>query len=147
MEKCKRTYEECIALPTFEDRFRYLKLNGSVGRPTFGYARYLNQKFYRSEEWRRFRREIIIRDDGCDLAITDGLHDIRSRILIHHINPITIDDLKLKRLDILLDPNNAICVSHNTHEAIHYSDESILDIYKERTDNDTLLWTPITERS
>ena len=144
MASSRRSYEECMSLPTFEDRFRYLRLGGSVGRETFGYTRWLNQKFYRSEEWRRFRREIIIRDDGCDLAIKDGLHDIRTRILIHHINPITPDDLHFKRMDILLDPNNAICVSHNTHEAIHYSDESILDIYKERTSNDTLLWEPIT---
>lgn len=142
----RRTYEECIALPTFEERFKYLRLKGSVGRETFGYARYLNQKFYRSDEWKRFRRDMIIRDEGCDLAIMDGLHDIRTRILLHHINPIEIDDIRLKRFDILLDPNNVICVSHNTHEAIHFSDESILNIYKERTSNDTLLWEPIAKR-
>lgn len=145
METFEKTYSEMLTFDTFEERFRYLKLKGSVGHATFGHNRYLNQKFYASKEWKRFRRDIIIRDNACDLGIDDGLHDISSKILIHHINPISIDDIAYHRFDVLLNPENAICVSHNTHEAIHYSDESILYFYKERSSNDTLLWTPIHE--
>lgn len=118
-----KTYEELSRLTTFKDRFQYLKLNGRVGEDTFGFNRYLNQYFYRSNEWRKLRNSIIIRDCGCDLGI-EG-YEIRSNILIHHIEPVTMADLK-NRDDKLLDPNNLICVSKRTHNAIHFGDESIL---------------------
>lgn len=134
-----RTYSELMSFETFEDRFRYLKLGGEVGRATFGFDRYMNQKFYASKEWKNFRRDIIIRDNGCDLGVNDGLHNIGGKILIHHINPITPYDILNKRLGVLLDPENVICVSHRTHEAIHYSDESLLSTYIERRPGDTSL--------
>lgn len=133
-----------MTIPTFEERFEYLKLNGIVSDITFGGNRYQNQRFYSSSEWKRFRREIIIRDHSCDLGVDDGNHDIHSRVIIHHLNPITIDDIRRHDYGILMDPNNVICVSHNTHEAIHYSCSDILDKpYHERTPNDTILWDKI----
>ena len=128
-----------ILLPTFQERFNYLKLNGLVGEDTFGYNRYLNQYFYTSREWKRLRDAIIVRDNGCDLGI-EGC-EIGSGILIHHIEPITMDDIK-NRSDKLLDPNNLICVSKKTHNAIHFGDESILieDVTIERFPNDTSPW-------
>lgn len=140
-----KSYSQLLEFDTFDDRFRYLKLTGIPFERTFGSHRYLNQRFYSSYEWKRFRREIIIRDNGCDLGIDDGLHDITNRILIHHINPITQEDILNKRYDVLMNPENVICVSHNTHEAIHYSDESILNIFSERKPNDTFLWKPLTK--
>lgn len=133
-----KTYSELIRFSTFKDRFDYLKLNGSVGAETFGYDRYLNQALYRSYEWRKFRRDIIARDRGCDLGI-DGF-DIKSRLIVHHINPITLEQIE-NRDPMIFDPNNVICVSHNTHEAIHYGDESLLP--KDpitRFSGDTKLW-------
>lgn len=133
-----KTYSELIRFSTFKDRFDYLKLNGSVGAETFGYDRYLNQALYRSYEWRKFRRDIIVRDRGCDLGI-DGF-DIKSRLIVHHINPITLEQIE-NRDPMIFDPNNVICVSHNTHEAIHYGDESLLP--KDpitRFSGDTKLW-------
>lgn len=118
-----KTYSELITLPTFEERFRYLQLKGSVGVDTFGFDRYLNQKFYRSAEWRRIRDQVIVRDGGCDLGIEDRL--IGGRILIHHMNPITEKDI-LYMTDALLNPEYLICVSHITHNAIHYGDEDLL---------------------
>lgn len=138
-----KSYSELIKFDTFEERFRYLKLDGVAFDRTFGSYRYLNQRFYSSKEWKRFRRDIIIRDNACDLGIDDGLHDIPDRIMIHHINPITQDDILNHRYDALMNSENAICVSHNTHEAIHYGDETILYIFAERKPNDTLLWKPI----
>lgn len=133
-----RTYSELILLPTFEERYRYLKLEGSVGIATFGFDRYLNQTLYRSPEWKRFRREIIIRDNGCDLAMED--YDIYGRILIHHIDPLTPDDV-VRRDPKIFDPENVICVSHNTHNAIHYGDEELLITEPlVRTKNDTCPW-------
>lgn len=133
-----RTYSELIQLPTFEERYRYLKLGGIVGEDTFGHARFLNQIFYQSPEWRSFRRDIIIRDKGCDLAM-DGFV-INDRIYIHHLNPITLDDIK-RRNPIVLDPENAVVVSFGTHQAIHYGDESMLAIgFTERAPNDTIPW-------
>lgn len=137
-----KSYSELVKLDTFEERFRYLKLKGITFDRTFGSQRYLNQRFYSSNEWKRFRRDIIIRDNACDLGIDDGLHDIPDRIMIHHINPITQDDIVNHRYCVLMNPENVICVSHNTHEAIHYSDESILYTYTERKPNDTLFWEP-----
>lgn len=133
-----RSYSELITIPTYEDRFHYLQLNGAVGKDTFGYDRYLNQILYNSKEWKRFRDEIIIRDNGCDLAF-EG-YDIHGRILVHHINPITVDDV-VNRNPIVFDPENVICVTHNTHNAIHYGDESLLITAPvERTKHDTCPW-------
>lgn len=133
-----KTYSELLTIRSFEDRFRYVKLNGSVGIETFGFNRFLNQHLYRSDEWRRFRRDIILRDSGCDLAHDD--FEIFGKIIIHHINPITVDDV-LQRNPMIFDPENVVCVSMNTHNAIHYSDESVLPLlFPERTKNDTCPW-------
>ena len=133
-----KTYSELIAIPKYEDRFRYLQLQGAVGKDTFGYDRYLNQVLYNSQEWKRFRNEIIVRDNGCDLAF-EG-YDIHGRILVHHINPITVNDVT-NRSPLVFDPENVICVTHNTHNAIHYGDESLLITAPiERTRNDTCPW-------
>ena len=133
-----RTYSELILLPTFEERFKYLQLNGRVGDNTFGFDRYINQKFYRSAEWKRIRDYIIIRDNGCDLA-ADG-YEIHGRILIHHMNPITISDIK-SSTEYLMNPDYLICVTHNTHNAIHYGDEKqIITGPIVRTKNDTCPW-------
>lgn len=134
-----KTYSELITIPTFEERFDYLQLGGKVGEETFGYDRYLNQIFYNSEEWKRFRREIILRDMGCDLGIDD--REIQGRIIVHHINPIEIEDIRLRRLSIILNPENAICVSDMTHKAIHYGDKSLLILpFAIRRKNDTCPW-------
>lgn len=133
-----RTYSELITLSTFEERYLYLQLNGTIGEETFGFDRYLNQILYASNEWKHCRRDIIIRDNGCDLGC-EGF-DIHGRILIHHLNPITIVDV-LNRNPKVFDPENLICTSHNTHNAIHYGDESLL--IKEpivRSKNDTCPW-------
>ena len=138
--KRNRSYSELIRLDTFEDRFDYLYLGGGVGEKTFGCNRYLNQVFYRSKEWKKFRRDIIVRDLGCDLGIED--REIKQGIIIiHHLNPITIDDIIQKRIEVLLNPENAICTSENTHKAIHYSDKELLILNPiERTRNDTCPW-------
>lgn len=133
-----KTYSELILLLTFEERFKYLQLNGRVGDDTFGFDRYINQKFYRSAEWKRIRDYIIIRDNGCDLAV-DG-YEIHGRILIHHMNPITISDIKFST-EYLMNPDYLICVTHNTHNAIHYGDEKqIITGSIVRTKNDTCPW-------
>lgn len=136
--KSKRTYTELTKLKTFNERYEYLKLSGTVGEQTFGHERYLNQRFYTTPEWRAFRREVIIRDNGCDLGM-EG-RDILSRIEIHHINPITKEDI-LNRAPCLMDPENAICVSPDTHKAIHYGDISLIpqDVVG-RKPNDTCPW-------
>ena len=133
-----RTYSELIQLPTFEERFRYLRLKGSVGKETFGFDRYLNQNFYRSSAWKRVRDQVIVRDNGCDLGIDDRI--IYGKILIHHMNPINDEDI-LNMTDILLNPEYLICVTLDTHNAIHYGDEDLL--IKEpvvRFKNDTCPW-------
>lgn len=133
-----KTYSELIKLSTFEDRYRYLKLSGRIGEDTFGFDRYLNQIFYRSQKWKSVRDFVIIRDNGCDLGMDD--REIYGKILIHHMNPITIKDIE-KESDFLLDPEYLICASHNTHNAIHYGDESKLILAPiERTKNDTCPW-------
>ena len=133
-----RTYSELIALPTFEERYEYLRLNGRVGEETFGFDRWLNQTFYKSEEWLSMRDKIIVRDNGCDLGIPG--RDIYSRILIHHMNPITKEDI-LRRSDILLNPEYLICVTPNTHRAIHYGNSNLLIKNPiERRPNDTCPW-------
>ena len=133
-----RTYSELIKLPTFEERFQYLKLDGDVGVETFGFDRYLNQAFYSSDEWKSILNQVIIRDNGCDLGI-EG-REIYKRIIIHHMNPITKEDL-LYRTEYLLNPEYMICTMKNTHDAIHYGDENLL--FKdpiERKPNDTCPW-------
>ena len=133
-----RTYSELITLSTFEERYRYLRLDGRVGQETFGFDRWLNQKFYKDPEWLRVRDFVIIRDNGCDLGI-EG-REIYSRILIHHMNPITTEDI-VKRSKYLLDPEYLICTVKRTHDAIHYGDESLLILNPiERTKNDTCPW-------
>lgn len=139
MKNYIRTYTELSNIKNFDDRFRYLKLNGNVCEETFGADRYLNQILYNSSEWRQFRNRIIVRDNGCDLGC-DG-YDIYGKILIHHINPIRKSDI-LNRDPMIFDPENVVCVSFDTHNAIHYGDESVLDIMQvvERTKNDTCPW-------
>ena len=133
-----RTYSELITLPTFEERFKYLQLGGKVGEDTFGHDRYLNQMFYTSDEWRRIRRDVIVRDNGCDLGIQD--REIHGLIIIHHMNPITIEDI-INRSEFLLNPEYLISTIKNTHDAIHFSDERILITDPiERRPNDTCPW-------
>lgn len=134
----QRSYSELVRLETFEDRFDYLKFSAKIGEKTFGYERYLNQIFYTSKEWRRFRRDMIIRDNGCDMALED--HDILGRIEVHHINPITIEMIE-NNDPLLMDPDNVVCVSPNTHKAIHYGDKDLLPKpLIERKPNDTCPW-------
>ena len=133
-----KTYSELITLPTYEERFNYLKLEGVVGEMTFGFDRYLNQKLYTSQEWKTVRNQIIVRDNGCDLAC-EG-YEIYGKILIHHINPITVEDI-INRNPIIFDLENLISTTHNTHNAIHYGDENLLIKGPiERTKNDTIPW-------
>lgn len=133
-----KTYSELIKLPTFKERYRYLKMNGVVGEETFGFDRWLNQAFYKSKEWLAIRDHVIFRDNGCDLGMPD--REIRGRVLIHHMNPITKRDI-LDRSDFLLNPEYLITTTKVTHDAIHFSDESLL--YEdpiERTMHDTCPW-------
>lgn len=133
-----KTYSELIILPTFIERFNYLKIGGQVGEQTFGYDRYLNQILYRTPEWKRFRRDIIVRDMGCDLACDD--REIVGKVIVHHLNPLLIDDV-VNLSPKIFDPENVVCCSLDTHNAIHYGDESLL--MKEpvvRTKNDTCPW-------
>lgn len=133
-----RTYSELVQLSTFEERYRYLRLLGAVGKETFGFDRYLNQLFYRSPEWKEVRNQVIIRDNGCDLGI-EG-REIQGRVLIHHMNPITAEDIR-ERSDLLLNPEFLITTVHNTHQAIHYGDESLLILTPTiRSRNDTCPW-------
>lgn len=133
-----RTYKELQQLQTFDERFAYLQLHGYIGKETFGYDRYLNQQFYRSKEWKDVRRIVILRDHGCDLGIMD--RTITGRIYIHHMNPITREDL-INGSDLVLNPNYLICVSSMTHEAIHYGDKDLLiSDYVERSPYDTCPW-------
>ena len=133
-----RTYSELIKLPTFEERYAYLRLGGRVGETTFGFDRYLNQMFYKSDEWLAIRDKVIVRDNGCDLGI-EG-REIESSILIHHMNPISKKDI-LERSDFLLNPEYLICTIKNTHDAIHYGDENLLIKDPiERRKNDTCPW-------
>lgn len=123
MKSAIRTYSELITFPTMKERFRYLKIGGSIGEITFGFDRYLNQALYTSKEWRELRHHIIKRDEGNDMAL-DGW-SIGDRIVIHHINPLTIDDVDSRNPDIF-NPEYLVCVSLNTHNAIHFGDESLL---------------------
>ena len=135
-----RTYSELIKLPTFEERFEYLKLDGVVGKETFGYDRYLNQDFYKSLQWRRIRNKIIVRDNGCDLGVEGFEIPSGVRIYIHHLNPVNEKDI-LDFTEFLTDPEYLICCSYNTHNAIHYGDKSLLVTAPvERRPNDTCPW-------
>lgn len=138
-EKMIRRYSELIRLTTFEDRFRYLMLSGKVGDETFGFDRYLNQKFYRDERWKQIRSQVIVRDNGCDLGL-EG-YEIDRGIIVHHMNPISIEDV-INWSDKLINPEYLICTRFKTHNAIHYGDESLLKEMEvvTRSKNDTCPW-------
>lgn len=133
-----RTYSELIREQTFEDRFHYLSLRGVVGESTFGFERYLNQAFYRSRQWRQMRDKIIVRDNGCDMGVPG--HEIRGYVIVHHMNPMTVNDV-VDGEESILNPEFLISVSHHTHNAIHYGDVSLLPKpYVERRPGDTRSW-------
>lgn len=133
-----RSYSELMKLKTFEERYKYLRLGGSVGCSTFGFDRHLNQSLYTSKKWRSLRDKIILRDNACDLAIED--RELHTKIVIHHINPITPNDI-LQSNALVFDPENLICTSDNTHKAIHYGDSTLLHkLPKARMPGDTSLW-------
>lgn len=133
-----RCYSELIQLPTFKERYEYLRLGGLVGQDTFGFDRYLNQKFYRSPEWKQVRRDVIIRDEGRDLAM-EG-YELGNNIFVHHMNPISVQDLE-NVSDWVLNPEFLVCVSKQTHDAIHFGDASLLPkLPVERTPNDMCPW-------
>ena len=139
-----RTYTELMQIPTFLERYRYLKLGGKVGEETYGWERYLNQDFYRSLEWRRFRNEIILRDHGCDLADLDHEFGPGERVIIHHMNPIDTYDI-VYRTEFLMNPEYVISTRKSTHDAIHYGDESLIVEYEPiiRRANDTCPWRDV----
>ena len=139
MKTGTKSYKEMIKLKTFEERFDYLKLDGRVGKITYGADRIFNQSFYRSKEWRDFRAKVIARDNGCDLGCED--REIFDKVIVHHINPMTMEQLE-EGGDDLFDLDNFVCCSHKTHEAIHYGDESLLPRtnFVERKPGDTKLW-------
>lgn len=133
-----RSYSELIILPTFKERYEYLRLDGVIGEETFGFDRYVNQRFYKSREWKQVRDLVIIRDNGCDLGI-EGF-DIYGKILIHHMNPIMLRDIQ-NATEFLLNPEYLICTTLDTHNAIHYGDSNLLVTAPlERTKNDTCPW-------
>lgn len=132
-----KTYKELMALPTFEERLSYLKLDGVIGEDTFGFNRYLNQALYKSREWRKTRNSVLIRDGGCDLGVAG--HDIYTRPIIHHINPITEEDI-INRNPCLFDLDNLVLVSIDTHNAIHYGADISESLFEERKQGDTKLW-------
>lgn len=133
-----RTYRELNRLLTFQERFDYLRLVGSVGAETFGFDRWINQQFYQSREWKQAREYVIVRDNGCDLGIAG--YEIHSQLVVHHMNPIAADDI-IHADDTLLDPNNLITTTQRTHNAIHYGlEESSPPVVSERQPNDTKLW-------
>ncbi len=137
MRKIRR-YSELILLPTFEERFQYLRLDGRIGENTFGFDRYLNQIFYRSQEWRSIRDYVILRDNGCDLGL-EG-YNIHERVIVHHMNPLAFEDIE-KGTEFLLDPEYLISTVHNTHNAIHYGNEELLPRAPiVRIKNDTCPW-------
>lgn len=137
--KTIRTYSEMMRYSSFEERFKYLKLNGAVARETFGVERYLNQNFYRSDLWKSIRNKVIIRDNGCDLAHVD--HELNSGIVIHHLNPISIEDI-IEMSDYVTNPEYLVCVSESTHRRIHYGNEDSIKNFTiaDRKPNDTCPW-------
>jgi hypothetical protein len=133
-----RTYSELTKLRTFNERFEYLSLRGQVGCETFGSNRWMNQQFYTSRRWRQLRHKIVVRDNGCDLAMAG--HDIHSRLIVHHVNPLTEEDI-LQGSAYAWDPEFLICTMHDTHNAIHYGDANLLEqSYVPRRPGDTKLW-------
>lgn len=134
-----RRYSELVKLCSFEDRYEYCRLASDIGSETFGFDRYMNQMFYSSKEWRDFRRHIIIRDNGLDLAFFD--RPIIGKVFVHHLNPLTVEQLKLGGED-LFNPENFVCVSFDTHQAIHYGDKSLIipSSFVTRKPNDTIPW-------
>lgn len=142
MTKTIKTYHDLIKLKSYDERLRYLKVYNTVGTEIFGDSRYINQQFYSSKEWKDIKRYIIMRDVGCDLGI-EGL-EIYDRIIVHHMNPITIQDI-LNSSEYLLDPNYLICTSIATHNAIHYGNE-LKPTIVERSIDDTILWKKLTSR-
>lgn len=140
-----RSYSELMRLETAEERFEYLRLSGKIGESTFGFDRYLNQALYTSYEWKKFRRGIILRDNGCDMALPDRGIPKGAILVLHHINPLTEEDLK-ERSPALFDPENVICVSDRTHRAIHYGDISLITVAPiERRPNDTCPWKNVSK--
>lgn len=135
--KSSKSYAELISFDTFDERLNYLLLHGKVGHETFGSRRYLNQSFYSSSEWRKFRRDIIIRDNGCDLGLPG--YEIQGRAIVHHIVPLTIEQVT-NNLELLMDANNVILVSYDTHNAIHYGISNPYPMLEERFPNDTCPW-------
>lgn len=135
-----RTYSELIKISSLEDRFNYLRLYGTIGEDTFGSYRYTNQNFYKSYEWQKFRNEIITRDMGCELAFPN--EEIVGKIIIHHIEPITIKDIIEHNMSVLINPDNVVCVSENMHKMIHYGIQNGINkvTYEERRPNDTCPW-------
>lgn len=134
-----KSYSELSKINNYIERYRYLRIGGSIGEETFGFERYLNQKFYKSPEWKKLRNQIILRDNGCDMGMPD--HEIHGRIYIHHINPV-LPEYIVQRKNLLMDPENLVCVSLNTHNAIHYGDESMIEEIMPviRRPNDTIPW-------
>ena len=140
MKNYKRSYQDLVKLASFEERFEYLQLNGRIGDDTFGSRRYLNQSFYTSREWRQLRSKIILRDDGCDLGVPGFEYGPSTQVVLHHIEPIEIDDV-IQHSDLLLDPDNIISCSLLTHNAIHYGNLDMLRTsFVARTQNDTCPW-------
>ena len=139
MTTMKKCYSELMGISDFEERYRYLRIGGRVGEETFGCNRQINQQLYTKDfRWKQLRNRIIVRDDGCDLAMPD--FRIYGKVIIHHINPITVEDF-MNNNPIIFDPENLICVSFNTHQAIHFGDASLLpQVPIVRTKNDTCLW-------
>ena len=137
MTRIVKTWHELIRLETFEERYRYLKTHSEIGVATFGHERHLNQRFYTSNEWRRVRHEVIARDLGCDLAMPG--HEIYDRIIVHHMNPMSIEEV-VEGSDDLINPDYLISVSHHTHNAIHFGDETPINQIIERSPGDTRLW-------
>jgi len=133
-----RCYKDLSRLESFMERYQYLKIHGKVGEETFGLDRYINQSLYKSQRWKNIRSQVIIRDNGCDLGV-DG-HEIDRYIVVHHMNPITLEDIEEER-DVVFDPEYLICCTSRTHQAIHFGDEGLLPKdYVERKPNDTCLW-------
>ena len=133
-----RCYKDLSRLESFMERYQYLRIHGKVGEETFGLDRYINQSLYKSQRWKNIRSQVIIRDNGCDLGV-DG-HEIDRYIVVHHMNPITLEDIEEER-DIVFDPEYLICCTSRTHQAIHFGDEGLLPKdYVERKPNDTCLW-------
>lgn len=141
--KMRKSYTELIQIPDYEGRLNYLRLHGAVGRETFGYDRYLNQMLYETPEWRKVRRQVILRDKSCDMGLADyeiHPHGKRKMLFVHHINPITREDI-LERSDSIFDPDNLVTVSFDTHQIIHYGYESDRrPVFTERTPNDMCPW-------